>query len=134
VADGLIDRMLPGDVMQVVESGGVFVVEDPTVEQDRFDRHEIVATGAMFGPKMKFPSGEAAAREARVLERHQITLEAFSRFPKLTSGTRRRSSSTEDLNIAAEGGLRFRFTLPSGVYATTLLREFMKNDVPPAAG
>jgi len=25
--------------------------------------------------------------------------------------------------------LRFRFALPSGVYATTLLREFMKSEI-----
>jgi tRNA pseudouridine13 synthase len=32
-----------------------------------------------------------------------------------------------DISPVADG-LRFQFTLPSGVYATILLREFMKSD------
>jgi tRNA pseudouridine13 synthase len=130
LTDGLIDRVVPGDVMQVVESGGMFVAEDVAREQERSDRHEITATGPMFGPKMIAPTGEAAMREALVLERHGVGPADFLRYPKLTSGTRRPFIvHPRELKIELEeNGLRFRFILPSGVYATTLLREFMKDD------
>ena len=55
---------------------------------------------------------------------------AFTRFPKLTTGTRRPYLILpEDLRVESDtDGLRFHFTLPAGVYATTRLREFMKSD------
>jgi tRNA pseudouridine13 synthase len=127
--DGLLHRVLPGDVMQVVASGGKFVVEDAGREQARFDAHEIVTTGPMFGPKMTQPQGEVAEREASLLREANVEPSAFREFGKLTSGTRRPYLVwPDDLTVAAESdGLRFRFTLPSGTYATVLLREFMKS-------
>jgi len=128
--EGLVSRVLPGDVMQVVASGGPFVVEDAEREQARFDSREIVISGPMFGPKMKQPAGEAAPREARVLEAAGIPVEAFERFANLTPGTRRPYLIwPEGLAIGSESdGLRLEFTLPSGCYATVVLREFQKND------
>lgn len=126
----LISRVLPGDVMQVVASGGPFVVEDVEREQPRFDSREIVISGPMFGPKMKQPAGEAASREARLLEAAGIPVEAFERFSNLTPGTRRPYLIwPEGLNVSDDPeGIRLEFTLPSGSYATVVLREFQKND------
>lgn len=128
LADGLLHRVLAGDVMEVVASGGKFVAEDAQAEQDRLDHREIVVTGPMFGPKMKSPTGVPAERETRLLERHGLSAADFLRFQKLTSGTRRPYLIwLDELSVASEpDGLRFRFTLPSGTYATTLLREFQK--------
>jgi tRNA pseudouridine13 synthase len=127
--DGLFSKVLPGDVMQVAASGGPFVVSDAAVEQGRFDARETVLSGPMFGPQMKSPTGEPADREARVLATWELAPDAFSRFPKLTAGTRRPLVVWPgELRVASEPeGLRFEFTLPSGVYATTLLREFVKS-------
>lgn len=129
VRDNLLQTVLAGDVMEVVESGGKFVVEDAAVEQPRCEAGEIVPTGPMFGPKMKAPTGVPAEREARVLQEHGLTPEQFGGFSQLLSGTRRALAiRPEDLQIATEpDGLRFEFTLPSGVYATTLLREFLRH-------
>lgn len=129
IRDGLLQTVLLGDVMEVVESGGKFVVEDAAVEQPRCDAGEIVPTGPMFGPKMKAPTGVPAEREARVLQEHGLTPEQFGGFSQLLSGTRRALAiRPADLQIAGEPeGLRFEFTLPSGVYATTLLREFLRS-------
>ncbi len=125
---GLIGKVLPGDVMQVVASGGVFVVENAEQEQQRFDSGEIVTTGPLFGPKMRPAGGEIARREADVLEQAGLTLESFRRFPKLTPGSRRPYLvRPADLEIHPEAeGLRIEVTLPAGVYATTLLRELQK--------
>lgn len=125
---GELPRVMEGDVLQVVASGGVFVCEDAATDQPRFVAREIVTTGPMFGPKMKLAAGEIAAREAQVLEDHQLTPDAFRRYPELTSGTRRPYLIfPTDLELTPEAeGLRFRFSLPSGCYATILMREFQK--------
>ena len=130
IRDGLADRVLPGDVMQVVESGGVFIAEDAAAEQARFDAGEVVTTGPMFGPKMKAPAGEAAEREARVLGQRELTAAAFEKFSKLTSGTRRAYFvRPRRIEVSPESDrLRVTFELPSGAYATSLLRELMKSE------
>lgn len=119
-----------GDVMQVVASGGCFVVADVETEQTRFDRRESVVTGPLFGVEMKPPTGAPLEREQSVLTRHGITPAMLAANRKLIPGARRPSVIwPEELEIdAVPAGLRFRFTLPSGVYATTLLREFMKSE------
>ncbi len=126
--EGLIERVLDGDVMQVIASGGLFVAEDPNIEEQRFLAGEIVSTGPLFGPKMRKPGGDAAGREEQVLDRNQLNDNDFRRFPKLTPGARRAFLVRPgDLRVSAEPeGLRFEVTLPAGVYATTLLREFQK--------
>lgn len=126
--DGLLHTVQQGDVMQVVASGGLFIVEDRMAEQCRFDAQETTITGPMFGPKMKRPSGLPAEREARILAQSGLTMDQFAQSPSLLSGTRRPYLIwPSDLQVTQEAdGLRFRFTLPSGVYATTLLREFRK--------
>ena len=127
IQDHLLRCVLVGDVMQVVATGGRFVAEDLAREQPRYESGETVVTGPIFGPAMLEPSGEPAARESRLLERRMMHREMFDRFPKLTAGTRRPMLVwPQDLSVQQEPeGLRFRFALPSGTYATSLLREFI---------
>jgi tRNA pseudouridine13 synthase len=126
--DGLTHSVLPGDVMQVVGSGGCFVAEDAAAEQARFDSRETVLTGPIYGPKMRQPAGEPATREAAILDRFGLTPDAFLRFRKLTNGTRRPLLIWPDAFSAEvnEAVVRLKFALPSGVYATAALREFTK--------
>ena len=78
-----------------------------------------------------YATGDIAEREAQVLRDHELTPEAFQIYPELTSGTRRPYVIfPSDLEVHPEAeGLRFRFSLPSGCYATVLLREFQKTPV-----
>ena len=128
IDDDLLDRVLLGDVMQVVASGGLFLVEEVAAEAERAQTGQTVVTGPIFGPKMKRPAGEVFEREQRVL--HQIGLEetAFERFRKLTRGTRRpylvRPSELEVTD--SPDGLCVHLILPPGSYATVVLRELMK--------
>ncbi|MGQ0633754.1 MAG: tRNA pseudouridine(13) synthase TruD [Planctomycetaceae bacterium] len=127
--DRKLHTVLPGDVMQVVASGGPFVVEDAAREQVRFDARETVIAGPIFGPRMKQPAGDVAAREAALLAECGLSLEMFERFANLTPGTRRSYLVwLDNLRFANEPeGLRLEFTLPSGSYATVVLREFQKD-------
>ena len=115
--------------MQVAASRGPFVAGDVPAEQRRFDAGETTITGPMFGPKMLSPGGEPAERERRILQSCGLGDNDFIRYRKLTAGTRRPYVvRPDDFRITAEtDGLRFQFALPRGVYATTLLREFLKN-------
>lgn len=126
---GWLHQVFQGDVMQVITSGGCFTVDDVSSEQARSAARETVLTGPMFGPKMIAPTGEPAAREARLLEQFELPLSAFEKFAKLTSGTRRPALLyPENLRVAAiTEGLAFDFALPAGAYATVVLREFLRN-------
>jgi tRNA pseudouridine13 synthase len=128
LADGLLRRVLPGDVMAKWPLGGMFVAEDSTQEQARFDSRETVHAGPIFGRKT-FPAyGEAAQREAAVLTDAGLTVRSFDALGKLMPGTRRHNLVyIDDLTAAWEAGsLRLAFSLPAGSYATVLLREVTK--------
>ena len=130
IQEELFRKVMLGDVMQVVASGGVFVVDDVEREQPRVDTGEIAITGPMFGPRMKDPTGVPLEREARALAAVQLGRDAFGKYPDLTSGTRRPFwVDLHDLQLTAEPeGLRLVFTLPSGSYATVVLREFQQTE------
>ena len=130
--DGLLQQVLLGDIMQKCESGGIFDVRDVAVEQPRFESRETVITGPMFGPKMRPAQHEPGEREQRVLTAAGLTLDDFGRFGQLAEGTRRPLLIwPEDLQVRATAdGLLFEFRLPSGAYATVVLREFMKTEEP----
>jgi tRNA pseudouridine13 synthase len=131
LADGLLRRVLPGDVMAKWPFGGLFVADDVPREQERFDRRETVPAGPMFGRKTFAAAGEAAAREETTLADAGLVRSSFNGFGKLLQGTRRHNLVYLDgLAAAVEpDGVRLTFTLPAGSYATVLLREVMKTDV-----
>ncbi|MGD9124724.1 MAG: tRNA pseudouridine(13) synthase TruD [Desulfarculaceae bacterium] len=125
---GLFAVLLEGDVAKKTETGGLFVVQDPKEEQARLDQKEITYTGPIYGSKMLWAQGQAGQRERQGLEQEQITDQMLSRA-KLKGSRRPARIFIPDLDISPEPeGLRFSFTLPKGSYATTVLREFMKNE------
>jgi tRNA pseudouridine13 synthase len=132
MADGLFRRVLLGDVMAKWPFGGLFVAEDVAREQARFDARETVTAGPLFGRKTFAAAGEVAAREAAVLQECDIAPKSFHGFGKLLQGTRRHNLVyLDDLQAEVEeAGVRLRFTLPAGSYATVLLREITKSAVP----
>jgi tRNA pseudouridine13 synthase len=113
--------------MQKLSSGGLFVCEDPAVDQPRLDSFEISPTGPLFGPKMLRPMGEVAAVEAELLAEEHMALEDFESGGGETQGARRpyrlpigRCELARDGDDAWLG-----FELPKGSYATALLREVL---------
>jgi len=130
----LAERALPlhelecGDVAIRHDSGGCFVVEDADAEAARAQAFEISPTGPIFGSRTLEPTGSVAVREKRVLAAHGIDLGAL-RVPRgiRLRGARRalRMRPEAATLCAVEGGIRLRFTLPSGSYATVLVEELL---------
>jgi len=125
VRRGLFCRMLQGDIAKKHDTGGIFWVNDPEVEQARFDAGEISFTAPIFGYKMSRPLGEPGSLEDEILEESGVSLAVLKRA-KLT-GTRRFGRLVPRIEVAeAPRGVRLSFMLHKGGYATSLLREFMK--------
>jgi tRNA pseudouridine13 synthase len=131
IADGLYRTALAGDLLHKV-SAGMFECTDPAIDTARIAGGEIVPTGPMFGVDMRAPSGEAAAREARVLEGAGLTRESFATVRQIAEGTRR-DAAIAVADVAVGGSdetLEVGFALPAGAYATAILREIMKPAAP----
>ena len=131
LTDGLMRRVLPGEVMAKWPFGGLFVADDVPREQERFDRRETVHAGPMFGRKTFASAGEAAQREEVTLADAGLARSAFQGFGKLLQGTRRHNLVyLDELDATVlPDGVRLTFVLPAGSYATVLLRELMKTEL-----
>ncbi|MDF1581268.1 MAG: tRNA pseudouridine(13) synthase TruD [Desulfuromonadales bacterium] len=122
-------QLLPGDIACKHANGACFRVTDLTAEQARADAFEISPTAPLFGHKVMLAEEEAGRRETAVLHASDLTLEAFRLEQGLgMAGERRPLRVPVDAigyTLEAEG-LRVRFMLPKGSFATSLLRELMK--------
>lgn len=124
---GLLHRVIEGDVLQVIASGGCFTTEDPALDQTRVDSREVIPTGPMFGVKMKSPLGEALHLEQSVLDSSGLQISHFQPFSQLMQGARRAVVVyPQNVEVLADPlGVRVAFSLPPGAYATTVLEEFL---------
>ncbi len=138
---GQINTMLAGDLAWKHDIGAVFRVEADAaklaIEQARCDKHEISPSGPMFGYRMTQPEGVPLEMENQVLTSNELSVEEFQ-GPRAykTKGSRRpmRFFPTEvQLNSGTDElapFLELRCVLPPGCFATVLLGEVMKTDVP----
>jgi tRNA pseudouridine13 synthase len=131
--DGLFATALPGDAMKKLESGGVFTCVDPAADAPRVAAFEISPAGPMFGHKLKPAEGEPLVREARLLAAEGVTLADLARGGGEAEGTRRAGRIPVAVALEAiDRGYRASFELPKGSYATVVLGELTKCDVPEA--
>lgn len=120
--------ILSGDVAVLHANGAAFVVEDAAAEQARCDAFELSPSGPMPGPKCLPARGEPGAMEAAVLAELDIDPAWFGKSPHGSNEGERRPlrMQVRDASVAAEAdGLRLRFALPRGAYATSVLRELL---------
>jgi tRNA pseudouridine13 synthase len=119
-------RLLVGDIVKKTDTGGMFTVEDLAIDSQRFADGEIVYTGPICGYKMKPAMDAAGEKEAALFKQFSLAPETFRQFR--SPGSRREAIlNLTDLTLAeVDDGLRLTFTLPSGAYATTVLREFTR--------
>ena len=137
-ATGRLAQMLVGDLAMFHASASLFPVlaGELAAAQTRADRGEIGPSAPLFGYKAPLAEGVPGAWERELLAEQGLALADFKtggkrRAPK---GERRRVRAfPEQLEWRVEGAgasasLHLAFTLAPGVYATTFLRELMKND------
>jgi len=134
LADGFYDRVIPGDLLRKVETGGLFPSADPAVDQPRLAAGEVAPTGPMFGHAMRAPAPgtEAEAREQAILAAEGLAPADFARAARLAEGTRRAVGvplGGPVARVAAEvaGAIEIEFTLPPGAYATVVAAEVVKS-------
>jgi tRNA pseudouridine13 synthase len=137
VQTSTLGQVFAGDVMKKHDSGGLFIATDLEDAQVRADAWEISATGPMFGAKMRWPEGEARAREEALLQEVGVTLEHLGKWKRIAPGTRRFVRvPVPKTGVSVSGNtVNLEFTLPAGSYATILVREILKRDAqPPKTG
>ncbi len=123
---GDFGRILHGDIAQKTDTGGLFRVDQPDEANQRLRSGAIVYTGPLYGFKMMPAAGIAGEWEDAVLQSVDLDPSAFK--PLRAPGSRRPALlrlSGISIRPVAEG-LEFTFSLPAGAYATTLMREFIK--------
>lgn len=138
IAAGAYRTVLAGDILKKTDTGGVFATTEPEIDQGRLLRGELVPTGPMFGAEMRSPEpGTAAAGlEAEILGDADVDPAWFSRFARLTPGTRRPIAvviGDPGVNSIDGPDIEVTFTLPAGAYATVVLSEIIKDNPPRAS-
>jgi len=122
-----LERLLLGEVVRLNNAGAMFSVEDTEREAPRLASGDIHLTGPIFGPKARPTSADAAALERARLEELALSPDALEKLARLAPGTRRDLiAPITDLEMrwAGVGRLELEFSLPSGSYATELIRQF----------
>ena len=125
-----LERLLAGEVVRLQGAGASFVVEDVEREMPRYGARDLCLTGPMPGPKMRAGKADAAQLEADVLAELELTGDALSELGRHAPGTRRdllaRPEAWAVNEDPAAKRLRLEFDLPSGSYATVLVRELTR--------
>ena len=138
---GFLDKFLPGDIACLHQSAGFFSVDPSNIIEanDRAIQGEISPSGLLPGFKTLIAKGIPGQWENNILEKENLTLNSFkARGKRYSPKGERRPVRQRPMNFESEPVLmddtlclRLRFVLPSGTYATSLLREIMKNDDQP---
>ncbi|WP_395752358.1 tRNA pseudouridine(13) synthase TruD [Prosthecobacter sp.] len=130
MAGGTWDRPLDGEVFGFADNGTLLLPENQRGDEvSRFEQGIVELTGPLWG------SGELqSVGEVRKLEQ-----ELLAGFSDLTAGLEAFGLRQErrvmrlrplhpELEVMENGDLKFRFDLPKGTYATTVLRELAELD------
>jgi len=133
IGAGSYGAALAGDVLAKTDSGGVFICEDAATDSQRLANSELVPTGPIFGHKMRQPTAgsQPAALEQAILDEHGLTLASFKPAGKLAQGTRRHLAidlGTTEVTTIGAGAIELSFDLPSGAYATIVMREILRTE------
>lgn len=128
VERGLFNTLLYGDLAKKHDTGGIFLVDNLYIEQERFDNKEISFTAPMFGYKMRETKHHSHELEKLILDRASLNMLDFRK--NRVKGTRRIGRIIPTIKMKEKSiGIELVFSLPKGSFATIVLREFMKNDL-----
>jgi tRNA pseudouridine13 synthase len=124
-----LETLIAGEVVRLDGAGAMFSVEDVAREQPRLSSGDVHLTGPIFGPKARATSADAAALELKLIEELGLSPDAREKLARLAPGTRRDLiAKVENLELrwAGVGRLGVEFSLPSGSYATEVIRQFTR--------
>lgn len=131
VKSDLFSQVLSGDVLQLAGSHSHFVAkQDEMIDlQQRLIEQDLFITAPLAGADSGSAEGDVAQIEAQVLSTHQALKQLFEK-ERVTSARRAICCVPVDFNFDfVEAGLRLKFFLPSGSYATALVRELALTDI-----
>lgn len=137
--EGTLAQLKAGDLAFKHDSGAVFEVAPGTIGPElsaSAERFEVSPSGPLWGVEMKRAGGEVGEAEERALGEAGVTFQDLERLvargrDRLTGARRPLRVRVTDADVEAgvdEHGafVRVAFDLPSGAFATTVLREIIK--------
>ncbi len=140
IEEGLpLNEALVGDIVVQVKGGiphrnRTYRVTEINIDfvNKKIRKSQAMVSGPLFGFAMRRAKGLPGRLEEEILEAEEISLEAFKGLPKpMAEPGGRRELLIRPLGLTygyvPETGMCFRFFLPKGVYATSVLREVMKD-------
>ncbi|ASJ06647.1 tRNA pseudouridine(13) synthase TruD [Thermococcus pacificus] len=140
IEEGLpLNEALVGDIVVQVKGGIPYRDRTYRVTETNKDfvnekirRNQAMVSGPLFGFSMRTAKGLPGRLEEGILKEEGISLETFKNLPKpMAEPGGRRELLIRPLGMiygyVPDTGMCFRFFLPKGVYATSVLREIMKD-------
>ena len=134
-----LNEPLVGDIVVQVKGGipyrdRTYRVTETNINfvREKVRRNEGMISGPLFGFAMRKAKEIPGELEMEILEEEGIDLQTFKKLPKpMAEPGGRRELLTRPLGTTygyvPGTGMCFRFFLPKGVYATSVLREIMKD-------
>ncbi len=129
LAEGL-DRPIAGEVVRLEGTSSLFVVDEPEREAPRWASRDIHPSGPIVGPKMKPARDRALALEEGAMNEAGLDADLSAHLGRYADGTRRDVLLfPKEFNVAAapDGVLVLDFFLPTGSYATEVVRELTRH-------
>lgn len=126
ISDGLMHQVLENDYVQLAGSNSFFCVTENEIaeSQDRLDRADLLLTAPLIGEKSLETTANSA--EKTIIEQHKELVELMKK-ERMSTARRAMICKPKGLEWQFEtDGLRLKFFLDSGSYATGLVRELIR--------
>lgn len=126
------DQVEVGDIAFLHRNGACFEVLDAEAEAARARAFELSPSGPLFGERLLSAQGAPGALEASVLEEDGLRIDQLAAAEKLAPRGERRALRFALVAPEVHGepaGLRLKFELAPGCYATTVLDELTQGGI-----
>jgi tRNA pseudouridine13 synthase len=128
-----IDVIWKGDLAYLHRNGAVFRVVDPETEQTRADNFEISPSGPLWGKKMILPENGEFKLEFSIVQQNGFEIDDLKQLFgiwRIIGGRRSDRVPLNDYSVSqTEDEMLLKFSLPSGSYATSVVREILKENL-----
>jgi tRNA pseudouridine13 synthase len=126
IEDNQFEALNVGDVFMLSGTQSVFLADeiDKKISQ-RFQEKDIDLTASLWGAGELMSQGESQALEQQVADGYSEFCEGLAKFGLKQERRRIRLSLTEGEIASDNDTITLSFFLPSGCYATTILRELI---------